>query len=70
MLLTIEGCSKERAAVDGKRPGGGFGSTLPPEATTEPDVASGALGREDGFVFDVQGHMLDFEVDPLSRREL
>ncbi|MDQ4097111.1 MAG: amidohydrolase, partial [Actinomycetota bacterium] len=70
MLLTVEGCSRERAAVDGKRPGGGFGSTLPPEATTEPEVASGALGREDGFVFDVQGHMLDFEVDPFSRREL
>ncbi|HWC10812.1 MAG TPA: amidohydrolase family protein [Acidimicrobiales bacterium] len=28
------------------------------------------MGREDGFIFDVQGHMLDFEVDPLSRREL
>lgn len=70
MLLVLDGCAKERAGVDGKRPGGGFASTLPPESTAEPDVAADALAGEDGFVFDVQGHMLDFEVDPLSRREL
>lgn len=70
MLLVVDGCSKERAGVDRKRPGGGFGSTLPSESTAEPDVASEALAGKDGFVFDVQGHMLDFEVDPLSRREL
>lgn len=70
MLLVVDGCSKERAAVDRRRPGGEFGSTLPPESTVEPDVAADALAGGDGFVFDVQGHMLDFEVDPLSRREL
>lgn len=70
MLVVVDGCTKERAARDGKAPGGAFGTTLPPESTTEPDVATTALGRDGGFVFDVQGHMLDFEVDPLSRREL
>jgi hypothetical protein len=70
MLLVVDGCSKERASSGGKSPGGGFATTLPPASTTEPDVASTALGRDGGFVFDVQGHMLDFEVDPLSRREL
>ena len=70
MLLVLDGCSKERAAQKGKRPGGGFGTALPPESTAEPDVAAEALARQGGFVFDVQAHMLDFEVDPLSRREL
>ena len=69
MLAVIDACSNEESAENGKRPGGGFRSTLPPESTTEPDVAEEALGRG-GFVFDVQGHMLDFEVDPASRREL
>ena len=70
MLLVLDGCSRERAAQEGTGRGGGFATTLPPESTTEPDVAATALGRDGGFVFDVQGHMLDFEVDPLSRREL
>lgn len=70
MLLVVDACSKERAAEDQSGPGGGFGATLPPESTTEPDLAGSALGRDSGFVFDVQGHMLDFEIDPLSRREL
>jgi uncharacterized protein len=69
MLLVVDGCSKDRAAQDGGRPGGTFGTSLPPESTTEADVAADALARG-GFVFDVQGHMLDFELDPLSRREL
>jgi predicted TIM-barrel fold metal-dependent hydrolase len=70
MLLVVDGCSKERASSAGRSPGGGFATTLPSESTTEPDVATTALGRDGGLVFDVQGHMLDFEVDPLSRREL
>lgn len=70
MLLVLDGCAEERSATDRRRPGGRFGSALPPESTTEPDVAADALAGRDGFVFDVQGHMLDFEVDPLSRREL
>jgi predicted TIM-barrel fold metal-dependent hydrolase len=70
MLLVLDGCSEERAAEDGRRPGGGFRSTLPPEAAAEPEIAEEVLGRGEGFVFDVQGHMLDFEIDPTSRREL
>ena len=69
MLLVLDACAKDEAKQGGARPGGDLGKGIPPEATSEPEVATGALGRG-GFVFDVQGHMLDFEVDPASRREL
>lgn len=70
MLLVVDACSNERAADRGGGAGGRVASSLPPESSTEPEVAVDALGRGKGFVFDVQGHMLDFEMDPLSRREL
>jgi predicted TIM-barrel fold metal-dependent hydrolase len=57
MLSVLAACS--RAAEEGT-PGGTY--VTPPEAGTDPDAAAEALGG-DGFVFDVQGHYLEFSHD-------
>jgi uncharacterized protein len=63
-LLALDACSKDEARRTGRRPGGTF--DLPREATTEPDAARQAIAGEE-VVFDVQGHLLDYTVDPASR---
>ncbi len=68
-LLALDGCSKEAARhstspTTSRTPGGSF--TLPPESTTEPEVATSVLGGSE-LIFDVQGHLLDYTVDPLSK---
>lgn len=69
-LLALDACSKEAAKIStspttSRTPGGSF--TLPPESTTEPGVATTVLSGPD-LIFDVQGHLLDYTVDPLSRQ--
>jgi hypothetical protein len=71
-LLALDGCSKEAAlhgtpsTTTSKAPGGTY--ALPPESTTEPEVASSVLGGAAGdLIFDVQGHLLDYTIDPLSK---
>src|SRR3954463_12510371 len=49
MLLVVDGCAKEKAAQHGKRPGGDFASTLPPESTTEPSAATTVLRDDRAF---------------------
>jgi predicted TIM-barrel fold metal-dependent hydrolase len=57
MLSVLAACSSD--ASNGTS-GGTF--TVPPEATVDPDAALDALGGDE-FVFDVQGHFLDFSHD-------
>ena len=74
-LLALDACSREaarhgaspttRGTPGGTSPGGTY--AIPKEATTEPEVATSVLGGAD-VIFDVQGHLLDYTVDPLSRR--
>ena len=54
------GVSRRLAPAKGRRPGGTF--TIPPEATTEPEAASGALAGDE-FILDVQTHFLETRRD-------
>ena len=65
-LLALDACSKEESGSRGRQPGGSF--TIPKEATTEPQAAQEALGGAEVIV-DVQGHLLDYQVDPAARAE-
>jgi uncharacterized protein len=70
VLLALDACTREahRAApeVPTTEPGGGF--DVPPEATTEPEAAEGALGGEE-FIMDVQGHLLEYDLNPVFHGE-
>ncbi len=75
-LLALDACSREAlrhvagptttggAGGPGPTPGGTY--SIPTEATTSPEVATSVLGGQE-LIFDVQGHLLDYTVDPLSR---
>jgi uncharacterized protein len=57
-LLALDACSDESTrAAKGRRPGGHF--DIPSTATTDPDAARAALAGDE-FVFDVQGHFLEY----------
>jgi uncharacterized protein len=61
-LLALNGCSKEEATSARRRdPGGRY--EIPPTATTEPEVARQVLAGDE-FVFDLQGHFLEYRVEP------
>jgi len=62
-LIALNACTDE-SAPPGQKPGGSY--VLPTTATTEPEAAESVLGGEE-FVFDVQGHLLDFTIDPEAR---
>jgi hypothetical protein len=63
-LLALNACSAEATrATKHRRPGSSF--TVPPTASTDPDVARAALAGDD-FVFDVQTHFLDYRAEPPS----
>ncbi len=70
VLLALDACTREahRAApeVPTSEPGGGF--DLPPEATTEPEAAEGAVAGEE-FIMDVQGHLLEYDLNPVFHGE-
>ena len=70
VLLALDACTREahRAApeVPTTEPGGGF--DVPPEATTEPEAAEGAVGGEE-FIMDVQGHLLEYDLNPVFHGE-
>ncbi len=65
-LLVLDACTREAvrhvSGSPGATPGGGY--SIPPEATTEPDAANGAIGGEE-FVFDIQGHLLEYDLNPV-----
>ena len=57
-LLALSACSDEQMrATQGRKPGGTF--TIPPTASTDPDAARAVLAGNE-FVFDVQGHFLEY----------
>ena len=41
---------------------------MPPEATTEPEAAGEAVGGEE-FIMDVQGHLLEYDLNPVFNGE-
>jgi predicted TIM-barrel fold metal-dependent hydrolase len=62
-LLTLQGCLFDSGEKD---PGGTY--EVPTEARTEPDAARRALSGEE-FIFDVQGHHLEYDLMPSTRGE-
>jgi uncharacterized protein len=63
-LLALNACSKDQArSTDGSDPGGSF--AVPPEGAADPEAAGEVLRGEE-FIFDVQTHLLDFELDPAT----
>ena len=64
-LLALNACSDESTrAAKRRKPGGHF--DIPTTATTDPDAARAALAGDE-FIFDVQGHFLDYRVNPATR---
>ena len=63
-LVALNACSAEASKAKGRRPGGTF--EIPSTATTDPDAARAALAGDE-FVFDLQGHFLEYRVDAGSR---
>jgi len=65
-LLVLDACTREAirhvSGSPGATPGGGY--SIPPEATTEPDAAHEAIGGEE-LVFDIQGHLLEYDLNPV-----
>jgi uncharacterized protein len=63
-LLALNACAEEAARhASRRRPGSTF--SLPPTSAVDPDAARAALAGDE-FVFDVQGHFLDYAVEPGS----
>ena len=63
-LLALNACSDEATrAAKGRKPGGRF--DIPTTASTDPDAARAALAGNE-FVFDVQGHFLEYRVNPAT----
>ena len=68
-LLALDACTREALRGTTRRrvtPGGTF--AIPTEATTEPSAAASAVGGEE-FVLDVQGHLLEYDLNPATRNE-
>jgi len=69
-LLALDACAREalRHETGSPRatPGGGY--AIPSEAATEPDAARDAVGGEE-FVFDIQGHLLEYDLNPVFHGE-
>src|ERR671914_3059027 len=64
VLAVLSACSREAARVDRREPGGSY--RISPEATMEPDAAAEEVGGEE-FVFDIQGHLLEYDLNPAAR---
>ncbi|MEX2457677.1 MAG: amidohydrolase family protein [Actinomycetota bacterium] len=62
-LSVLAACTREALRERGRTPGGTY--SVPPEATYSPDDAHEAIGGEE-FVFDVQGHLLQYESNPAA----
>jgi len=65
-LLVLDACTRETVRQESgsprATPGGGY--SIPPEATMEPDAAHEAVGGDE-FVFDIQGHLLEYDLNPV-----
>jgi hypothetical protein len=60
ILLTLDACTTEKEQSRGRSPGGRM--RVPDEATVEPDAATEVLGGNE-FVFDVQTHFLQYDLE-------
>ena len=64
-LLALNACTREETRRRGQpAPGGTY--DIPTTATTEPEAAREVLAGDE-FVFDVQGHFLEYRVDPAAQ---
>jgi predicted TIM-barrel fold metal-dependent hydrolase len=63
-LFVLNACTREAARVAGREPGGGY--RVSPEATVDPETAMEEVGGHE-LVFDVQGHLLEYELNPAAR---
>jgi predicted TIM-barrel fold metal-dependent hydrolase len=63
-LFVLNACTREAERQAGREPGGRY--EVSPEATTDPEVAMEEVGGEE-VVFDVQGHLLEYEVNPAAQ---
>jgi predicted TIM-barrel fold metal-dependent hydrolase len=61
VLAVLNACTREEARVRGREPGGSY--RVSPEATVDGDTAMDEVGGEE-FVFDVQGHFLEYGLGP------
>ena len=69
-LLALDACTREELRHRTRRRGGrtptpGGTYVIPPESTTESPAAEETVGGEE-FVLDVQGHLLEYDVNPLN----
>ena len=66
-LLVLDACTREsfRASAHSPTASPGGGYRISPEATTEPEAAREAIGGEE-FVFDIQGHLLEYDLNPIA----
>ena len=60
-LFVLDACTREAMR---REPGGGY--RVPPEATVDPTEAERIVGGEE-FVFDIQGHLLEYEMNPAAQ---
>jgi predicted TIM-barrel fold metal-dependent hydrolase len=69
-LLVLDACTREAARIAPGVPSGTPGGSyeIPPEATVEPEAARGVIGGEE-FVFDMQGHLLEYDLNPITHGE-
>jgi uncharacterized protein len=65
VLFALDACTREAVRHGGRRedPGGRY--DIAPEAVEDEDAAREALAGEE-FVFDVQGHLLEYELNPAA----
>jgi len=65
-LLMLNACSSEESKAKGRgKPGGRY--DIPSTAGTDRDAARAALAGNE-FVFDIQGHFLEYRVNPATRQ--
>jgi uncharacterized protein len=63
-LLVLNACSGEESKAKGRgKPGGTY--EIPPTAAVDRDAARAALAGNE-FVFDIQGHFLEYRVNPAT----
>ena len=65
-LLVLDACTREEHRADHaaptSEPGGSY--AISPSATVDPDAGNDGLGGEE-FVFDIQGHLLEYHLNPV-----
>ncbi|HEX6261681.1 MAG TPA: amidohydrolase family protein [Actinomycetota bacterium] len=67
MLFALDACTRDRMrAVERRDPGGRY--RIPDEAPEDAPLAEDTVEGEE-FVFDVQGHLLEYDLDPATRWE-